>query len=587
VTARARGAAVAAAIAVGVAGVLLSTPWLPLEEAAAVQGARDLGAGAARAGWLYELLLALPARVLAAGALLSLAKVVSAVCWALLALPAYALARRVAPVQLALAAAVATVVCSGAVYATTALPDTLALLLAACALAAAADERPVAAVALAVAAALARPWFWALPFALAWALAPPARREGLRRWPGAAVLAVVGALLYAAYLAADASVGAIVRDAFGSLALASLALGVVPVPLAWGARDAVVRPLLGPATIALALGGGLAGGDERPALALAPLVLALAAGALATGWSRSRALAAAIALTAAAVVLPWPPARAEAGALAAALWRDVSHLTLVAVVAALALLPVVRVSRIAPALAAAALLLGGAIAAWVDVTQESRALRLGVPLPKSQVDDAVGRGAFVTWALTGNADPRAVAEAELWNRALRRVVRVDPAAADPDTGILDARRTEYGVGAIPLAGPVVASIPLGAVRRLDGPLRIAEQVNGVYPDGWSGFETTYRRFSGPQSPGTIRIAISRKGWTGPPGPIDVTADSAPLGGRPFAERTTTVHTEIGELLIPVPPPPFAVVVHVSPTGSLGGGDTRQLGAKLRFRYVTA
>jgi hypothetical protein len=197
----------------------------------------------------------------------------------------------------------------------------------------------------------------------------------------------------------------------------------------------------------------------------------------------------------------------------------------------------------------------------------------------------------VTWALTGNADPNAVAEAQLWNRSLRRVVRVDPATADPTTGVLDDRSTEYALGAVPLVGKPVATIPLGTVSRVDGPVRAAELVSGLYPDGWSGFQTIYTRLAGPPRESTVDVTVSRKNWTGPDKPSQVSADAAPIGGQPFAERVTTIHGgETTTLRVPVPPPPFQVVVRFSPTFSpaeLGAGsDTRQLGAMLSFAYPT-
>jgi hypothetical protein len=218
-----------AAVALVAAGVALRTPWLPLQEADAVQGARDLGAESARAGVLWQLLLWIPAHVLSAGAFLAFAKATSALAWVALVVPAYALARHVVEPRAAAVVAGFSLLCSGSVYGTVVLPDALALLLATGAVAASAGQRRGLAVALAVGASLARPWFAPLPFVLWWAATPRERRPSLRAWPGASLVAVAAGMLYAGYAVSDAhSVGALLRSGLGARRLAAHARRGVP-----------------------------------------------------------------------------------------------------------------------------------------------------------------------------------------------------------------------------------------------------------------------------------------------------------------------------------------------------------------------
>jgi hypothetical protein len=467
-------------VALIAAGVALSDPWLPLEESGTVESARALGGGPGRVGLLYPLLLWAPTHLLSAGALLALAKVVSGLLWAAVALPAYALARRIVSPRTAVVVAGLVVVSAESVCGTVVLPDTLALLLATAAIAAAAVERPVAAVALAIAAAAARPWLAPLPLALAWALAPGAARRSLTRWPAAATLAVLPAAAYAAALLSGAdSVSAVLRGALGSAALAAIAIGVVPVTLAWAEVASAPGRLLVPIVAAALAAGALAGpgtdigADERASFFAAPLVLALAARALERRSRPSpRAVVASIIVLAAGVfALPWPLDAAAPGGLAAGAWRGLSTFLTILVVAAFAALPLLRLSPAVVAAASIALLLGTAAGAWSDVADRERALRRGVPLPRSQVDDTVGRSAFVTWAVTGSADPHAVAEAELWNRSLRRVVRADTPTLEADPTLVDGRHSEYALATIPLVGRPIARIPLGTIYRIDGEVR--------------------------------------------------------------------------------------------------------------------
>jgi hypothetical protein len=596
------------AVALTATALGLSTPWLPLDEAGVVQAARDLGEGPARAGLLYPLLLWIPAHVLSAGALLAVGKVLAAVAWAALAVPAYVLARTVASPRLAGAATVVVVAGPGAVYGTTVLPDALATLLGVCSLAAAARGSRRTAVALALGAALARPWLLPLAPAVALALATPHERGRLWRWPGAAALAFVAPALYLAYAATGAeSFAAVLRGGLGSLALVTLACGVVPWVLAWAVRPGPdvdpLRTLLLGVTVAAAVGAGFAsagssGGrvDERAALILLPLLCALAAAALEHGVDRGALPFAAVSAPLLVVSLPWPLSE-EGGTLAAALFRHLgsSHLVLIVVVTLLATLPLVPASRaLGAALAVAVACVGAnAAAAWNDAADLSREVRRLVSPPRSTIDAAVGADADVLWAVRNDeGSAQGIAATQLWNRSLRRVVRVDPDTADPQTGVLSPQSAEFVLvsglaGAI--GGQAVARTQYGTILRVNGPPRVTEAISGRYSDGWSGGETTYRRFFGPPSESTLTVTASRSGWTGPDKPARVVVDVATSSGVPFSERVVEIHSkETHTLVVPVPPPPFTAIVRIAPTFSpaeFGGSDPRQLGAVLTFAYL--
>jgi hypothetical protein len=283
------------------------------------------------------------------------------------------------------------------------------------------------------------------------------------------------------------SASALLRGALGSAALSAIAIGVVPVTLAWAEVASAPGQLLAPVVAAGLAAGALAGpatgigADERASFFAAPLVLALAARALERRSRPSpRAVAAVIIVLAGGVIaLPWPLEPAAPGGLAAGAWRGLPTFLTILVVAAFAALPLLRLSPVVVAGASIALLLGTAAGAWSDVADRERALHRGVPLPRSQVDDAVGRSAFVTWAVTGSADPHAVAEAQLWNRSLRRVVRANTPMLEADPTLVDERHSEYALATIPLVGRPVARIPLGTIYRVDGEVRRRSRPSGT------------------------------------------------------------------------------------------------------------
>jgi hypothetical protein len=597
--------------------LILPTGWLPLDEAAAVERARGLPG--AMTGPLYPLLLAPLARHASAQPLLVGGRVLGAVCWTALLVPAYALARRGAPPRVAAAAAVLSVLVPGAVYAGALTPEAVATLLAAAALVleVRASERGsprllAAALACSAAAAFARPWLAALPPALVAAYALP-RLRGRRLspfWLAGGVAALYG-LFYGLGSASPELAAAtgrpwtVLRDALGSAGAAAAGLGIAPVVLA-GARLSLAptTALLVCSGPALAFAAGLsaagtgAGVDERPLLVLAPLVFALAAEA----WSqdsrprRVAASGAGVALLLAAV--PWPAAKpALAGAPGLEFSRELiggtgagaAVLALLAVaVSALLLRTSSRAAVAVLAGVVVALVPGGELVAWNQARRAADSLDAALPRPRDWVDRATGSSAAVdVLAVPGAYTPQSLAELRIWNRSLRSLVLLDPSRADPRTGALpSAGRGGLALAlGVELAGERLAGRREGSVLRLASPLRLAESVEGLYPDGWSGADVTYRRFSGRGA--TLRVTISRKAWGGPEVPGAVSMISSPIGGAVTARRDTVVRAGQEVVVeLPVPPAPFAVEIHVetfSPS-SFGLADTRQLGAQLALDY---
>jgi hypothetical protein len=605
-------------------GAALPTAWLPVEEAAVLAHARGGEAAHASTGVLYPALLAPAARSLSPPAAHRFAKALSAVLWALIAIPAYLLARRLLPQSASLAVAALAVVVPGSVYATAAVPDALALLLAVSSLPllARASERAstqhlVGAIALAIAAALTRPWFVVLAPALLVAYELPRRseRSSFLRWPRSLAFAGLAAFAYVV-LAATApevgvalgSPGSIVAGAAASLAVAALGVGVVPWLLAAShARASALGPetaLLAACVPALVVAAGIfsvaepgARVEERPLLMLVPLLFALAAAAWLPGFTRMRdAASAAVLVAVAAFAVPAlgraPSARAAGLSVVAANGGSRAFLVaivLVAVAVAVALVLLLRGRRLVLVAVLTVLVLFAHGAAWWSVRSEARALAASEPAPRDWVDRNAGPESRVFVIGPGAAlDPRAISLLTLWNRSIRGVRALDLTKADVNSGSLPGwngsdvalvRGTE-------LAGTEIARSVAGVLQR--PPLGIAETIEGFYPDGWSGDHAFYRRFAGPKRPGIVIVKISRVAWGGQDKPADVRVDSEPLNGAATQAAHIVIHAGKEYVLrIPVPPPPFQIAMTVQPTFSpseFGGTDTRPLGAQITFKY---
>jgi hypothetical protein len=605
----------------------LATTWLP-EEAVVAEQARDGSFLGAVAG-VYPLTLRPAADRLAAGAFLDLVRLLSGLCWLAIWIPAYSLARRESSRRVAAGAAALSLLIPAAVYATTLLPEAPATLLAASALALfvrasdRVDRRLLAgAFACAITAALLRPWFAVLPVALA--VAAARRRIPLRalvRWPlplafgllcGAAVIGLGG--VSAELDRALGQPGEVLRAAVASVAVAALGAGLLPWVLAWATvldrRDAAAD-LLAVATPALALAAGLTAvdvgylADERALVPLGPLVFALALVPLRAGLREPRfvlAAGGALALTMLALPSVRPdPALVHApglelawSAAAAAGLQDTAAaaLLLLLTVALAAAFALGRTAALWVALVGV-LVFAGHVAAWRQVEIASSREAELLPDEPSVIDAHVdAEGAVAAILSPTEPVPDSLRQLALWNRSLGPLVRVDLGAANSTSGALSPMvSTPFALAQnVELAGRAVARTAAGTLTRLEPPFRLAVSTEGIYPDGWSGERAVYRRFSGPQGPGTVALDVSRRGWTGPDVPGSVVIEAGPLG-RPRPLGGLVVHSgQQHNVNVPVPPPPFEIVVTVEPTFSpadFGQSDDRRLGAQLTFTYVPA
>jgi hypothetical protein len=298
------------------------------------------------------------------------------------------------------------------------------------------------------------------------------------------------------------------------------------------------------------------------------------------------------------------------------LWRAVSrgdvapsHLTEVIVLAALAggllflLLPR-RLALVAPAVVL--LYLAAVNSPVVGKTRltslESR--HGGVQAPRDWIDRAVGTKPRVAAIWTGAPGLNFVTlwDNEFFNRSVGTVYNLhgppdglpqETITIDPRDGVArDLRgkiiRAQYVLTdkSLKVAGQTIATDPgLGmALYRVAGPVRlIVRQLEGVYPDLWSGPNVGYTRY--PCVSGTLFVEL---------------AGYAKLLSRPV----TVVARSAGKVLSIVVPPSadhrtlaiplrpenkrchvaFSISPTVVPADVLGSGDTRELG--IRFKRVT-
>ncbi|HEY7732047.1 MAG TPA: glycosyltransferase family 39 protein [Gaiellaceae bacterium] len=229
------------------------------------------------------------------------------------------------------------------------------------------------------------------------------------------------------------------------------------------------------------------------------------------------------------------------------------------------------------------------------------------------IDDVVGKEGRVgfIYGPTVGVNPHLLWQTEFWNRSIDGVYPLDTAGGSsfslddlkvdseghlvPATG--GAPVTEPYVLADPglgIVGEVVAQPGPMALIRVDPPLRVGRSVSGLYPDGWSGPAAALTQFSLPGDARTMRVRVSRAGWTGQDVPSRVSIVAGPMrmtdAGPTLASTTATrewvVHSGLTRTFdLPVPSAPFRIEVKVSPTfapSQFGQADARQLGAQIAF-----
>jgi hypothetical protein len=202
---------------------------------------------------------------------------------------------------------------------------------------------------------------------------------------------------------------------------------------------------------------------------------------------------------------------------------------------------------------------------------------------------------------------------EFWNESLTHVGALSGFAPPPGPGLAQVVASPDGM-VVPDPGVRLLLTdgeltPVGRLRsrygnwrlyELQPPLRLRDDVEGVFADGWAGSTAAYTRFA-PTEPGAeVEVHVGRGGWTGPSPTSTVTVRSGtvtigPVGGALLGEVGTEQAGSIssGEVRlfrVPAPGGPFRIEVTVATTFvpaeiDPGSDDARTLGAQVSFHLV--
>jgi hypothetical protein len=305
-------------------------------------------------------------------------------------------------------------------------------------------------------------------------------------------------------------------------------------------------------------------------------------------------------------------------------WPDATIETALVVVTLLGalLLAALRVGgRAAGALAAiaAAFVLGWSLTTEIYAANGERAASdqeyANLPKPPDWIDRTT-RGEPTVFVGQGINAPAAW-QVEFWNESVRWLWGMDGSAPGPGErrtpnllrpdGTQDPADLNAGyalaVNGVKVAAPVVTTVGGSVLYDLGGqPVRLAETVAGVSPDGWMGRDASYTRYAVSPDDGYVKVTFSRQGACFPQlgpvrvsarvGPVVVTEFDQPGIGRVTATREGTVEPcGVTPLLVPVPPQPWRVEVTVAETLvphelDPAQGDVRELGAVVGFEVVS-
>ena len=278
-----------------------------------------------------------------------------------------------------------------------------------------------------------------------------------------------------------------------------------------------------------------------------------------------------------------------------------------------------RWSAVFVPVAVVAFLFFSSVSTFRSVRFQAAGSRAAAGPDASWIDEAIGTEPRVGFLYTPEiaSNPHILWQTEFWNRAIGPIYQVETeapanpgssATIQPATGrvvVSDPRGIfppEYAVSDADaqVVGDVVATSGTLALTRISPPLRLVERTQGIYNDGWMGADASYTYYAPPDGtrPRAVQVSVSRVGWSGPdvPGEFEIRVGRIGAGRAavrqlrpPIVERRGVIQTGAAKtLVVPVPPPPFRVELHVAPTFSpadFGQPDVRQLGAHAGFEVL--
>jgi hypothetical protein len=242
--------------------------------------------------------------------------------------------------------------------------------------------------------------------------------------------------------------------------------------------------------------------------------------------------------------------------------------------------------------------------------------------PLTWVDDQTG-GAPTLYIGQQMGDQNGEWLLEFWNRSISAVWSLDGTAQGPGPVLTPDPSADDGalshdpgypfvvqeVG-IEVVGTEVARhlhvagghLEPWRLIKVEPPLRLRASVTGVEPDGWTGAESAYTRYSTEGgTAGRVRVVVSRATWGGPNktghvtvtiGPIVIGDDLQPHVGKPAKVIRFDIHSkEEVPLMLRAPGPRFRIEVKIDPTfrpielSPQTTSDNRDLGAVVRYTFI--
>jgi len=365
--------------------------------------------------------------------------------------------------------------------------------------------------------------------------------------------------------------------------------------------------------------------EERDLIYLSPLLILGTVMVFEAKRLDKRAVAAATALVVAmflfkAIQFGWPYYDAPGSSLAAVLaqYRHWStHELRLALLASTAVAVLLIAFRRRRGVAAVALVLAlgwmvsTEIAATVGIDKLATTFRNNLPKPLDWVDQANGRTPTV---YLGQAvkDGNGENLTEFWNRSITKVESLDGSAPGPGPtpsasllradgllSSLDGARYVLADSGVNLNAPVVARNGAMTLYRANGPWRLADAVQQVYPDTWCPDWCSYTYFEPGQS-GVLRVSLGRGAYNGsaPAAAITVVVGTVRIDPRHQTPRLAgiqrAVHRVIANgssetLSFPVAHTPVRVEISVADSTLIPptSVDPRSLGVQVGFQFVRA